>query len=309
MKKIYNSKLRVFLSFFILATFGFTACSDDNDGGTQVNGELNIVETALELDNFSTLASAIQDAGLVSALEGTGPFTVFAPTNEAFAKLPSGLLASLTTEQLATILQYHVLPAEVASTDLEEAQAPASLTGESVYVTVANGTVTVNNSPTVIQADVETSNGIIQAINEVILPNEFLNIVQIASKNYDLSTLVSLVAGAGLVPTLEGTGPFTVFAPTNSAFSAVQSTLDGLNEEQVSEVLQYHVAAGEALSGSLRDGQVVPTVQGEDITVNIDGSGNVTLNGTVNVVTVDLDGTNGVIHIIDGVLLPPSYLN
>ncbi len=269
-----------------------------------------VVDAASKRYNFETLVQAVVDAGLAGALSDTdATFTVFAPTDEAFAKLPAGLLDGLTTEQLATILQYHVLPVEVASGDLDAEQAPAALTEENVYVTVNEGTVTVNNSATVLQADVKTNNGTIHAINEVILPNEFQNIVEIASKNYDLSTLVGLVADAGLVPTLEGDGPFTVFAPTNQAFSDVQATLDGLTSEQVSEVLQYHVAALEALSGSLSDGQMVETVQGEDITVNIDGEGNVTLNGSVNVVTVDLEGTNGVIHIIDGVLLPPSYQN
>ncbi|MEQ9308862.1 MAG: fasciclin domain-containing protein [Balneolaceae bacterium] len=269
-----------------------------------------VVDAASKRYNFNTLVNAIVSADLVTALSDTeGTFTVFAPTDAAFANLPEGLLASLTTEQLATILQYHVLPVNVASVDLEASQAPASLTGESIYVTLENGIVTVNNNPTVIEADISTNNGTIHAIDEVILPNQFLNIVQIASKNYDLSTLVSLVADANLVTTLEGDGPFTIFAPTNQAFADVQATLDGLTAEQVSEVLQYHVVALEALSNSLSDGQIVPTVQGEEITINIDGEGNVTLNGSVNVVSVDLEGTNGVIHIIDGVLLPPSYLN
>lgn len=269
-----------------------------------------VVDAASKRYNFNTLVNAVVSADLVTALSDTeGTFTVFAPTDAAFANLPDGLLASLTTEQLATILQYHVLPVNVASGDLAESQAPASLAGESIYVTLENGIVTVNNNPTVIEADISTNNGTIHAIDEVILPNEFLNIVQIASKNYDLSTLVSLVADANLVTTLEGDGPFTIFAPTNQAFADVQATLDGLTAEQVSEVLQYHVVALEALSNSLSDGQIVPTVQGEEITINIDGEGNVTLNGSVNVVTVDLEGTNGVIHIIDGVLLPPSYQN
>lgn len=269
-----------------------------------------VVDAAAKRYNFEILVQAVTDAGLAGALSDTeAEFTVFAPTDEAFSNLPDGLLASLTTEQLATILQYHVLPIEVASGDLEASQAPASLTGENIYVTVDNGTVSVNNSSTVSMADIMTNNGTIHEINEVILPNEFQNVVEIASKNYDLSTLVSLVADAGLVTTLEGDGPFTVFAPTNQAFADVQATLDGLTTEQVTEVLQYHVAAVEALSGSLSDGQTVTTVQGEDITVNIDSENNVTLNGSVNVVTVDLQGTNGVIHIIDGVLLPPSYQN
>ncbi|MDR9419216.1 fasciclin domain-containing protein [Gracilimonas sp.] len=267
-----------------------------------------VVDAASKRYFFETLVSAVVDAGLADALSNTdASFTVFAPTDAAFEALPDGLLASLTTEQLAQILQYHVLPAEVGSGDLAEAQAPASLTEENVYVTVSDGEVSVNGSATVTAADVFTNNGVVHAIDQVILPNNFQNVVQIASKNYNLSTLVNLVADAGLVSTLEGDGPFTVFAPSNEAFDAVSSTLEGLSSEQVSEVLTYHVAAAEALSGDLQDGMTVSTVQGEDITVNIDGDGNVTLNESVNITTVDLQGTNGVVHIIDGVLLPPSY--
>ena len=270
-----------------------------------------VVDAASKRYNFETLVSAVVDAGLAGALSDTDAnYTVFAPTDEAFAALPQGLLGSLSTQQLATILSYHVLPVKVASGDLAAEQAPASLTDEAVYVTASENGVMVNGSASVVEADIATNNGTIHAIDEVILPNEFLNIVQIASKNYDLSTLVTLVADNGLAPTLEGTGPFTVFAPTNAAFEAVSETLGTLSAAQVEEVLTYHVAAQEIMSGDLPapgNSTTVPTVQGENITVAVDAEGGVTLNGTVNVTTVDLQGTNGVIHIIDGVLLPPSY--
>lgn len=269
-----------------------------------------VVDAASKRYNFETLVSAVVDAGLAGALSDTeASYTVFAPTDEAFAAVES-VVNSLSTQQLATVLSYHVLPVEVASGDLAAEQAPASLTDEAVYVTAADGNVTVNGSASVVEADIMTNNGTIHAIDEVILPNEFLNIVQIASKNYNLSTLVTLVADNGLVPTLEGSGPFTVFAPTNAAFDAVSETLDGLSAAQVEEVLTYHVAAQQIMSGDLPapgNSTTVPTVQGEDITVAVDSEGAVTLNGSVNVTTVDLLGTNGVIHIIDGVLLPPSY--
>ena len=269
-----------------------------------------VVDAASKRYNFETLVSAVVDAGLAGALSDTDAnYTVFAPTDEAFAAVES-VVSSLTLQQLATVLSYHVLPVEVASGDLAAEQAPASLTDEAVYVTASENGVMVNGSASVVEADIATNNGTIHAIDEVILPNEFLNIVQIASKNYDLSTLVTLVADNGLAPTLEGTGPFTVFAPTNAAFEAVSETLGTLSAAQVEEVLTYHVAAQEIMSGDLPapgNSTTVPTVQGENITVAVDAEGGVTLNGTVNVTTVDLQGTNGVIHIIDGVLLPPSY--
>lgn len=269
-----------------------------------------VVDAAAKRYDFETLVSAVTDAGLAGALSDTdATLTVFAPTDAAFDALPSGLLSSLTTQQLATILQYHVLPVNVASGDLAEQQAPESLTGEPVYVTTGMNGVTVNGSASVVRADIGTNNGTIHAINEVILPNEFLNIVQIALKNYNFTTLTGLLADNNLVATLEGDGPFTVFAPTNEAFTNASAVLESLTAAQVADVLTYHVAAAQALSGDLSNGQTVTTVQGEDITVNIDSEGNVTLNGEVNVTAVDIQGTNGVIHVIDGVLVPPSLQN
>ena len=269
--------------------------------------EANIIDQANDLGIFTTLVGAVESIGLTSTLKYTGDYTVFAPTDEAFSNLPDGLLESLTTEQLTEILTYHVIGSEIFSTDLDASQTPIALSGEGLYVTKDGSEVKVNGSSSVITADVDVSNGVIHAIDEVLLPNEFLNIVQIASKNYDLTTLVSLVADQGLVPTLEGEGPFTLFAPINSGFDAISDVLETLTSEQVTEVLTYHVVAAKALSSDLSDGQTITTIQGEDISVAIDASGNVTFNGASSVLSVDIEGTNGVIHLIDGVLLPPSY--
>lgn len=267
-----------------------------------------VVDAAAKRYFFSTLVQAVTDAGLADALSASdATLTVFAPTDEAFSNLPDGLLASLTTEQLTRILQYHVLGSEVFAGDLQAEQSAESLLGEDLYITTGEEGAFINGSSEIITTDVDVNNGVIHAINEVLLPNEFLNIVQIAQKDYNLTSLVTALSDAGLVSTLEGDGPFTVFAPTNAAFEAASNLIGSLSASEVSEVLQYHAAAQELLSGDLSDGQTITTVQGEDITVNIDGEGNVTLNGSVNVIGVDRQGTNGVVHIIDGVLVPPSF--
>lgn len=307
------------------------------NGGVTVNGSSSVVTADVEVSNgvihavdqvllpdaygtvvdaaakryfFSTLVQAVTDAGLVNALsDANATLTVFAPTDEAFANLPAGLLNSLTTEQLTRVLQYHVLGSEVFAGDLQAEQAAESLLGEDLYITTGDNGAFVNGSSEIITTDVDVNNGVIHAIDEVLLPNEFLNVVQIAMKDYNLASLVSAVSDAGLVSTLEGSGPFTVFAPTNAAFEAASSTIESLTAQQVEEVLLYHVAAQQILSGDLPapGGQTtVPTAQGDDITVSVDGEGNVTLNGSVNVIDVDRQGTNGVIHVIDGVLVPPS---
>lgn len=267
-----------------------------------------VVDAAAKRYFFSTLVQAVTDAGLVDALSTPdATLTVFAPTDEAFANLPDGLLASLSTDQLTRILQYHVLGSEVFAGDLQSEQSPESLLGEDLYITVGDEGAFINGSSEIITTDVDVNNGVIHALNEVLLPNEFLNIVQIAQKDYNLTSLVTALSDAGLVSTLEGDGPFTVFAPTNDAFEAASDLIATLSANEVSEVLQYHAAAQELLAGDLSDGQTITTVQGEDITVNIDGEGNVTLNGSVNVLDVDRQGTNGTVHIIDGVLVPPSF--
>ncbi|NGP76759.1 fasciclin domain-containing protein [Balneolaceae bacterium YR4-1] len=267
-----------------------------------------IVDAASKRYFFSTLVSAVADAGLVDALSSTDAnLTVFAPTDEAFANLPDGLLGSLTNEQLSSILQYHVLGSEVFAGDLSSEQSPESLTGEDLFITAGSEGAFVNGSTEIITTDVDVNNGVIHAIDGVLLPNVFLDIVQIAQKDYNLTSLVTALSDAGLVNTLKGDGPFTVFAPTNQAFEDASAVIESLSAQQVEDVLLYHAAAVEALSGDLSDGQTIQTVQGEDITVSIDGQGNVTLNGSVNVIEVDRQGTNGVVHVIDGVLVPPSF--
>ncbi len=139
-------------------------------------------------------------------------------------------------------------------------------------------------------------------------------VVDVATSNADFSTLVTAVKSAGLVDTLTGPGPFTVFAPTNEAFGALPAgTVDNLlkpeNSAQLTSVLTYHVVPGEVLSGSLKDGMVVTTVEGQTLTVGV-APGGVTLTdasgNTVSVAKADIEAGNGVVHVIDGVLLPAS---
>jgi len=264
-----------------------------------------VVQNAIKRFNFETLVSAVVDADLVTALSDAGPFTLFAPTDEAFGNLPDGLLESLTTEQLSEILQYHVVAADIKSTDLEAEQSVAALTGENIFVTSTSEGVLVNNQSSVVAADINASNGTIHGVNAVLLPNEFIDVVDIASKNFNLSTLVTLVADAGLVETLKSDGPFTIFAPVNSAFEEISETLETLTAEQVENVLTFHVVPQKILSTDLNPQQTVTTVNGEDIEVIVDGE-TVTVNGSATVTTVDLEGTNGVIHLIDSVLIPDN---
>ncbi len=275
----------------------------------------NIVELAGKTENLSTLAQAVQAADLAETLSGEGPFTVFAPTDDAFAALPEGTLENLlkpeNKAQLADILKYHVVPQKVMAADLEDGQTAATVLGEDLAVALFDG-VQINGA-TVVTPDVEAANGVVHIIDQVLLPPsmqepEGQNIVELAVATDNLSTLVQAVQAADLVGTLSGEGPFTVFAPTNDAFAALpEGTLENLlkpeNKDQLTAILTYHVVPGKVMSTDLSDGQKAATAQGEEITVDLtDG---VKINGAT-VIGADVEATNGVVHVIDQVILPPS---
>lgn len=304
-----SARLSKLLFLTLLSVLTIQACGDDDDGPTTPDGPGNIVEVAQSNDDFSELVSAITDAGLASTLEGDGPFTVFAPTNAAFAALPDGLLSSLSNEQLTEILSYHVVAgAAVASGDLEAEQSVEAVAGGDLFITAAEGNVSVNDKASVVSADVEASNGVIHAIDQVVLPDAYLDLAGIVIKRYDLQTVEDAVVQAGIASTLQGDGPFTVFAPNNASFEGLD--LSGLSQEQLQDILTYHVLPNKVLSGDLSSSQTVTTVNGAELTIEVSGEGGVLLTdqqGNVYQVTeADLEGTNGVVHIIDGVLMPSS---
>jgi len=256
-------------------------------------------------DLLTLLSLVAERPGVLETLsDPAGSFTVFAPNNEAFDEVLSAN-PDLTEEQATEILGYHVLLTEVLSGDLEETQTVETLGEEDIYVTVDNGQVTINNSATVAMADLQGNNGVVHIIDGVLLPNAFTPVTGIVAKNYNLSTLLSLVAEReDILDALSGDGEFTVFAPTNEAFDAALEAFPDLTDEEITEILTYHVLAAQVLSTDLSDGQTAETLQGEEITVSINDG--VQINDA-NVTTVDLVGTNGVVHIIDAVILPPSF--
>ncbi|MEZ4932356.1 MAG: fasciclin domain-containing protein [Saprospiraceae bacterium] len=304
-----------FLNSMLLAllfSMPFVSCSDD-DGATTPE-EQSIVEIATSDAQFSILVSALDRVGLVSVLEGDGPFTVFAPTDAAFQA--SGIdLNALSDAELTEVLLYHVLGAEVKSTDIATGQTyatTAATTGPnnsqlSILIEKSTG-VKINNSANVTTADVDATNGVIHIVDQVILP---LDIVGHAAANSNFTSLVSTLGAASgdLVNVLSGAGPFTVFAPLNSAFDAIATVTAGLDADQLAKVLTYHVASGNVRSSGLSDGMSIPTVNSESITVSID-AGVVTLTdtngGTSKVLLTDVQATNGVIHVIEQVLIPTN---
>ena len=271
---------------------------------TSVNQPKDIVETAKANGSFSTLVTALTAANLVDTLKGTGPFTVFAPTDAAFNALPAGLLDSLlaNTTALTQVLTYHVVSGELLASHITSLMSVTTLQGGSLPISTAGGQVKIGIA-TITQTDIKCSNGVIHVIDTVLVPNKIMNIVQ-AAQYYGFSTLVTAIQAANLVSTLEGTGPFTVFAPTNAAFAALPAgTLDSLLADQSSlvAVLTYHVVPGYLLAADVVASTSLTTVQGQMLTITTAGGPKV--NGA-NIIQTDIECTNGVIHAIDAVLLP-----
>jgi transforming growth factor-beta-induced protein len=273
-----------------------------------VNGP-SLIDVAAEAGNFETLLALAEQTGFTSTLTHLGPYTAFAPTDEAFDTLFESVNPNdLTTEQVTFILTYHVLiGGPIFAADLEEQQAPTAANEEVLYVVSNEEGVTINGSASVTTPDVEAANGVIHIIDEVLLPNPFVPVTGIVSRNYDLTTLLSLVVERPeILATLsDAEGDFTLFAPTNEAFEEALAAFPDLTEEEITEILLYHVLGASVFSGDLEDGQTAETLQGEEITVSLNGGVEINSSAVIN---ADLGGSNGVVHIIDAVLVPPSFL-
>lgn len=299
-------QLKSFLFLIILGLGLFTSCSDDDETNT-------IVDIALDDAQFSTLVSALERVNLVATLQGPGPYTVFAPTNNAFTQLGVDL-NTISDADLTNILLYHVLGGTVRSTDLADGQTYASTastsgpggTALSMLIEKSANGVKLNGNINVTGADVTADNGVIHIVDKVITP---LDIVGHAAANSNFTSLVATLSGApgGLVGVLSGTGPFTVFAPVNSAFSAISSVVATLTPAQVANVLTYHVVSGANVrSTDLSNGMSVQAVNGQSFQVNLANGASITDAGgnTSNILLTDVQATNGVIHVLEKVIIP-----
>ena len=267
-------------------------------------------------DNFSSLLGYFSQADLVDTLSNGQGITLFAPTNDAFKTLTeaaSDVEVNLKTEEwqnhLEDLLYHHVLPTVVPSSDITDGLSVTTLNEDDIYFTVSttNGGGTgifVNTDAEVVEADIDAINGIIHAIDDVILPSWFSNsIMKLAEGTSDLSTLVDLVVQAGFSGTLSEAGPYTVFAPTNAAF--LDSLFGGgtsISADQLSSILTYHVLKGIYADTDLRDGLILTTLQGEKLTFKSTKENGEFVNDK-RIIIPNILANNGIIHIIDGVLI------
>lgn len=309
---------RLILSVAALgATVVLPACGGGGGGGF-VPLIPNLVQSAQTKPELSVFVEAVNSADLSATLQGSGPYTVFAPTNDAFTALLGelGLTkdALLANKPLLTaVLKYHVLSGAIRKSDIPLGKAIVPLAGgffkieaEGSALKLTDGRNRVTN---VLSTDGGTLNGVLHTVDRVLLPAN-QDIVQTAQATPSLSILVEAVAAAGLVDTLKGPGPYTVFAPTNTAFVALLAELgltkDGLLADTalLTKVLTYHVLPTRVLKAEIPLNTPIPTVQGQTIIINsslqiIDQRGR-----NSSIAATDIFNTNGVVHVIDKVLLP-----
>ncbi len=311
-------KLRSLMSILSLSLLVFAVSSCDKEDDNTPAAPPTITSQVVAGANLSLLESAVVKANLATTLDGAGPYTVFAPTDDAFAA--SGITAStintLTAAQLQTILLYHTLPAEVFAANVPAGPNAKVITasGDSVFVT-KNATGVYVNGINVTQADIDASNGVIHLISRVLLPPAG-NIVEVAQANSNFSFLVAAVLRASTGSTnvaqiLSSGGPFTVFAPTNDAFIAAGfaniAAINAADPNTLASILTYHVIPGRVFSSDLTNGATPATANGATVTIGL--TGGATVKGKTNTTASNIIGTNimarnGVVHVIDKVLLP-----
>ncbi len=299
----------------IFASLSVVAFATACGGGSS---DPDVVQLAQSNSDLSILVEAVDAAGLSATLKQAGPYTVLAPTNAAFAALLTELgvtKAQLLADKplLTAVLTYHVLPATVRKADIPLGRAVTTVQGGIFKVDTVGTALRItdgrNRTANITATDLRASNGVVHVIDKVILPAN-KNIVQTAQSLPDFSILVEAVVAADLQGTLSGTGPFTVFAPTNAAFAALLAEL-GISKEALlankallTKVLTYHVVPSRVLKANVPVGTPITTVQGETFSINASLAISDQRGRSANIVATDVLTSNGVIHVLDKVILP-----
>lgn len=331
---ISNILNKIYITFFILGSAFILLCSDygySRDAAffeTQLSGiesNKNIIEKTEEFGNFGTFLAAVKSAGLEDILKSDGPFTVFAPTDEAFELIPEETIEALLKPENRTILTdiliYHVYPGKILEKDIMDivGSSIAMLNMVDLNINTVEGDVILNqdgkSAASVIITDILCKNGVIHVVDVVLDPNENrMDIVDTAAANGNFTTLITALKAAGLDDDLRGLGPFTVFAPTDNAFALItDETIEDLlkpeNQSTLIEILTYHVYSGKLFSPNVLDfdGSEITMLGGGEVNVDVMGNNlflNFGGNKEARVVITDIIALNGIIHLIDVVLDP-----
>lgn len=300
----------LFLLLSLSVGLVFASCDDDDDV-VDDDPVGSIYQEVSDASSYTILQAAIDKAGLRSTLESSGSYTLFAPSDQAFINAGITDLDNYTADQLATILQYHVIDSELDFSTLAEQEELEMLNG-TIYVTPFNDNIFLNARAGFPQANADATNGIIHVINTVLFPPEDA-VSTIVTETDDLSILETALTRVGIENVLTGNGPYTIFAPSDEAFARLlntmdMSSLDELSDQELINILQYHVVSDRVFSTELEVGEQ-STILGESFAIDFDANAIVISDGnddTENAIVVAGDelGTNGVVHLIDRVLLP-----
>ena len=306
MKTIQLTTVALFSSLLMAPAFA-QDCQDSQD----VRPGKDIVDTAVAAGQFKTLAAALGAANLVPTLKGKGPFTVFAPTDAAFEKLPEGMVADLLKKKnlatLRSILTYHVVAGKLPTEKVIMQKGFVTLNGQRVGIQLDKKGAMIGGAR-ILKTDIHCSNGVIHVIDTVMTPVQE-DIVGVAKKSGSFKTLTAALQAAGLADTLRGKGPFTVFAPTDAAFEklpegTVESLLKPENKDKLVAILTYHVVPGRNFASKVTSTPSLDSVQGQPIEFTVT-KGKAKANDAT-IVDTDINASNGVIHVIDKVIMPPS---
>lgn len=302
-------------AFLIASQAAVAQCKNTESHATTVSYQeharkgQDIVETAIAAGSFKTLAAALEAADLVGALQGEGPFTVFAPTDEAFAALPEGTVNNLLKKEnrplLTSILTYHVVSGNVGSKNVVKMKFAPTLNGQRIDIKADKSGVKVDNAK-VVKADIACTNGTIHVIDKVLIPAAD-DLIATAVGAGSFQTLAAAIQAAGLVEALKGDGPFTVFAPTDAAFArlpegTVESLLKEENLETLQNILKFHVVSGRIYSDQALAAGSATALQGGTLKVRVENK--TAFVNNARIVKTDIETSNGVIHVIDSVLIP-----
>ncbi len=270
--------------------------------------EPDVMDVVTDNDDFSTLLTAIDAAGLARVLRGRGPFTVFAPTNDAFSALPDGRLDELLADRAAlrNVLLYHVVADELTASRVLRRDSLDTLAGEPAAISTREGNAYIENAQ-IIDTNIQVGNGVIHVIDGVITPPSLRPpLLSVAENDGRFTTIISAIDALEARPVITAEeGPYTVFIPQDSAFADVtQEEIDAVLAEPVLAALigLYHVVPGTITAADLGDFDTIETYEGSLLRVGSE-DGQATING-VPIVEVDIQGRNGVMHVIDGYLVP-----
>lgn len=316
-KNLIQMKKNIFKTALLGLSVGallISSCKKDDDKTSTNNTPAlkSIYEIAKADTSFSILVAALDKTGLKETLTNAGTYTVFAPNNAAFRKadISAEFINSITSPDtilaIKNALLYHVLGSKVKSTEVPNAYVGTLylVNGNGVSLRTANNPVKLNNESNVLVADIAASNGIIHVIDMPLTPQ---SVVDIAINNPSFSILVSVLDKAELVGTLEESSSLTVFAPTNDAFEAISFKLADFTKEQLTPILASHVLATQVRSSQIKNGDIATTLNTNTM-LTFNTSSGVKFSGgdvsDVSVTTADIQATNGVVHVINKVILP-----